>query len=350
MSLEITSLPRILNIPIVKFLIGEAKQKYELVREKKPELKLPPVPEKLQAIPEQIKTIPEKLIVLRDLALERGTPYITAVDTFANDKLDLAEKKFEFFFKAPAPEVLEFIKERRLELTEKAKDTFEEKVKIPAIAIGKDLDLRSKFIVDYVQDHVPVEKTDAEYNYQRALGISKNLSDKGVIYSTEQLKLLREKNALVARAAEKAEQAAAIASSTAATVPGRVQELKEKYANAEKIKEISANVTVQIKERAQTLPPPPRSVPEAKELSLKIVANLKERAQNIPPPPPVLLEFFAKFVPLYKELLEISKEQTPIKEKVPRIGKHAAERFAPEVEIIKTETLNLIALAKAKLA
>lgn len=344
-AVEITTIPRIAKIPIVDYVLklakaklAEAQAKVEEVRAKLPEVKLPqipeiPLPEKILALREQGQAILE---LVQAQATEKSVPFIVAIDAFGNAQLDIAEKNYEFIFKTSAEEIIKLTKDRQVEITEKVKVTVDEKILSPIIALGKDLDQRSEPILKYAVERLELEvpQTDAEYNYQRALILSKALGEKGKVYSTEQLKQIQEKGALVARVAEKAKTAVVTASAS----------VKERYGSVEALKELSVTITATVKEKIAELPPVPRTIDEAKELSTTLITNLRENA------PPEITDLVDKLPALASELLALAKDsEIPLKDKVPRLGKHAAESLQPNAEALKSKGLEIYAEVKAKL-
>jgi hypothetical protein len=167
---------------------------------------------------------------------EKFAPLIVRADGYANKAMDAAESRYPYPFKAKPEEVAQLVRERRksagqyvvetrVNAVNAANKTIDEKLKSPVVDIAKGIDQvrffhaffrremlilfcnffqrltpivdRFEFVVTRINNSKPMNIPDAKYQYQRAYALSIGLKDHLYVYSNEQLKQLREHNALV---------------------------------------------------------------------------------------------------------------------------------------------------------
>ncbi|THH27537.1 hypothetical protein EUX98_g6656 [Antrodiella citrinella] len=170
-------------------------------------------------------------------------PLITRADGFANMGLDAVESRYPYPFKTPTEDIMKDLKGRGDYAYDIANKTLDEKVKSPALYVAQGIDqMRStqRFtpVVDYFQVAVqkiqPKNGTTTEasseppkYQYQRALSLSKGLSEQVYTYSTEQINQIKAQNVLVQRASDAAQRVTAVASSSYGAAQEKVHTLSD---------------------------------------------------------------------------------------------------------------------------
>lgn len=140
----------------------------------------------------------------------RLAPLIVRADGLANRVFDIVESRFPYPFHVKPEEV----RERRTSLVDAAHKTFDERVRQPALHVVEGVDQRFAPVIDYVEGQVKPrankaagaahENSDAAleettYQYQRALALSKALTERIASYPSAQLNQLQEKSPLVDR-------------------------------------------------------------------------------------------------------------------------------------------------------
>ena len=309
---EVTSFTRVANVPIVAY--GWQALRDAVAR-------VPgsgPIIEKAQNL----------TTVAAATASKYAEPYsdkiatvVGTADGLANIGLNIAENKFPFVFQAPAEEVIEYGKE----VTEKAKTAvLDGTLKARAIDTALVLDTQAKPLVDYIESRLPVSEAgpssaDSQYQYQRALGLSRSATIYAFTFSTEQLLALKQQNELLSRATETAQSLTSVAAASAAGAQARVKDL---IGDFDKIKESSAALTESVKARAQNLPAPPAAVTTA------------------------YAELVEKLGPAIAQLRAIVAEEGPWSEKAVRIGHEVSERVAPGLELVKAQANELLTRVK----
>ena len=152
-------------------------------------------------------------------------PLIVRADGYANKAVDAVESRYPYPFKAQPEDVVTLVRERRESTThyvsERVNDVnkaIDARVKTPAFNVAHDIDqvsrppcvhsstitelISQRFapIVDYFEGAIsrlntseagPSTPPDAQYQYQRALALSKTLGDNLYVYSEQQLKYLQ---------------------------------------------------------------------------------------------------------------------------------------------------------------
>lgn len=162
----------------------------------------------------------------------RLAPLTTRADDIANKGLDAVESRYPYPFKAKPEEITTYVRERRASVIYTANKTIDDKVVSPAVSVAQGIDQvrhlataarhacksrgsgrssvipgcfqRFAPIVDYFE--VQVNKLNAdgtpsspktEYQYQRALALSKSLTENLYAYSGEHFKELQAQSVLV---------------------------------------------------------------------------------------------------------------------------------------------------------
>jgi len=176
---------------------------------------------------------------------EKFAPLIVSADGYANKAMDAAESRYPYPFKAKPEEVAQLVRERRksagkyvgdttANAVNVANKTIDEKFKSPVVDMAKGIDQRLtpivdrfEFVVTRFNNSKPMNIPDAKYQYQRAYALSIGFKDHLYVYSNEQLKQLREHNALVRTATETAQSITTLASSSLANAQQRVHALAD---------------------------------------------------------------------------------------------------------------------------
>jgi hypothetical protein len=112
----------------------------------------------------------------------------------------------------------------------------DELVRTPALNVAQDIDQRFSPVVDYFEVAVyrlngsklaSPTPSDAKYQYQRALFLSKTLGDNLYVYSNDQLKHFQAQSVMVKKATETAQSLTAATSSSLASAQSRVASLSD---------------------------------------------------------------------------------------------------------------------------
>ncbi|KAJ8585875.1 hypothetical protein M405DRAFT_935750 [Rhizopogon salebrosus TDB-379] len=169
----------------------------------------------------------------------RLAPLIVRADDFANQGLDVVESRFPYPFKAKPEEVSNYVREKGQNIVSSANKTFDKTVKSPARGAAEGIDKKFTPIVDYFElavNKVGTESgssspsstsSDSQYQYQRAINLSKHLKDNLYDYSSEHLKQLREQSVLVQRATETANSISSLASTQINNAQTRIHTLAD---------------------------------------------------------------------------------------------------------------------------
>jgi len=166
---------------------------------------------------------------------KRLAPLLVRADGYANIGLDAVESRYPYPFKASPEDVVNDLKGHSDHAKGVATKTIDEKVKNPAFNVAQGIDQRFAPVVDYFE--VAVNKIhpngasepmpDAQFQYQRAYNLSKELSDQLRTYSAEQINQLKTQNALVKRASETANDLSQLASTSYGTAQVKVHALSD---------------------------------------------------------------------------------------------------------------------------
>ncbi|OAX35921.1 hypothetical protein K503DRAFT_773002 [Rhizopogon vinicolor AM-OR11-026] len=169
----------------------------------------------------------------------RLAPLIVRADDFANKGLDVVESRFPYPFKVKPEEVASYVWEKGENLVSSANKTFDKTVKSPACGVAEGIDKKFTPIVDYFEVAVnkvgtesgpsspSSESSDSQYQYQRAISLSKHLKDNLYDYSSEHLRQLREQSVLVQRATETANNISSLASTQINNAQTRIHTLSD---------------------------------------------------------------------------------------------------------------------------
>jgi len=155
----------------------------------------------------------------------RLAPLTIRADDIANKGLDAVESRYPYPFKAKPEEITTYVRERRNSVISTANKTIDDKVKSPALGVAQGIDQvrhstqhvigccssligypgsAVRAIVDYFEVQVNKLNADgtpaspkADYQYQRALALSKSLTENIIVYSNEHIKELQAQSVLV---------------------------------------------------------------------------------------------------------------------------------------------------------
>lgn len=146
----------------------------------------------------------------------RLAPLIVRADDIANKGLDAVESRYPYPFQAKPEEVASYMRQT-------AGKTFEN-VKSPAVGVAEGIDKKFTPVVDYIEriagnmsnesgaSSPSSVSSDSQYQYQRAINLSKHLKDNLYVYSSEHLKQVQQQSVLVQRATDTANSISALAS------------------------------------------------------------------------------------------------------------------------------------------
>ncbi|CCM06017.1 uncharacterized protein FIBRA_08261 [Fibroporia radiculosa] len=187
---------------------------------------------------------------------KKFAPILERADSYANLGFDAVESRYPYPFKTPTEDIVKDLRGHSDHARDVATKALDERVKSPAFNVAQGIDQRFTPIVNYFE--VAVNKLhpngdsspsspDAQYQYQRAFLLSKDLSDQLRTYSTEQVNQLKTQNALVKRAAETAHDITNFASSSYDTAHVKVQALSDTMlAELQKIQATTATLPASV--------------------------------------------------------------------------------------------------------
>jgi len=154
--------------------------------------------------------------------------------------LDAVESRYPYPFKAKpeeiTTEITTYVRERKESAISVASKTIDDKVKTPAYGVAQGIDQRFAPVVDYFEvqvnklngDGTPSsEAPKTDFQYQRALALSKSLTENLYVYSAEHIKELHAQNVLVQRATQTAHTITELASSSLTTAQARIHSLSD---------------------------------------------------------------------------------------------------------------------------
>ncbi|KAF9269560.1 lipid droplet-associated perilipin protein [Marasmius fiardii PR-910] len=263
-------------------------------------------------------------------------PLFSRADLYANKAVDFVEARYPFPMKATPDEVYGWVRETQQSCTTYASRTIDERVKNPAIHVAQGIDKSFAPIVDIFEDAVhrfgsnpnsPISETHgdsrSQYQYQRALSLSKTLKDEIQLYSNQQFKDLQNHSALVHRSVETAQAVVSAANSSVALAQAHVHALSDNMiAQVQKLQ-------CQLQELSGTL-------------QSSAVAAYHNSSQQIP-------ELQKSLRDLSSELhnIMIAKDET-IQEKASRAGNQVKERVAPLLETMKRNISEFLEKARSR--
>ncbi|KAI0628605.1 lipid droplet-associated perilipin protein [Trametes polyzona] len=237
---------------------------------------------------------------------KRLAPILTKADGLANKGLDAVESRYPYPFHTPTEDIIKNLKEHSDHAKEVANKTLDDKVRTPAYQVVQGIDQRFAPIVDYFAVAVsklhpngtaadkPAEAAEAaQYQYQRAYFLTKELRDQLLTYSTEQINQIKAQSALVQRASATAHALTELASSSYGAAQSRVHTLSDTMVSElQKVQastaalpatlqasfhDVSANLTTTINELSAILTAP-EPLPEKVQ---KVRLTVQERVQPI---------------------------------------------------------------------
>jgi hypothetical protein len=305
----------------------------------------------------------------------RLAPLIVQADTYANKAVDAVESRYPYPFKAKPEEVVDYVRERRQGASDYANKTLDERIKSPALTVAHDLDQvcttrlsilhlvltlwvqRLTPLVNYFettvsrlnQSEAGPSSPDAQYQYQRALALSKTLKDNVYEYTTEQLKHIQAQSVIMyvftesyplswlliillhhsQRASETAQSINALASSSFTSAQSRVHNLSENMiAELQKLQAQTQSLSASIQS----------SIGASKsQIQTQLGPQIQQTYAEIS-------NVLSATITDFNEILK--KKDTPLPEKVGLVGKEVRERVSPLLETIKKGLTEVLARAK----
>ncbi|KAI6020028.1 hypothetical protein F5J12DRAFT_498313 [Pisolithus orientalis] len=251
----------------------------------------------------------------------RLAPLIVRADGYANKGLDIVESKYPYPFKAKPEEVVSYVRERRQSVISTANKRFDENVKSPALGVAEGIDKRFAPLVDYFEiavnkvgkDSVASSPTSppavCQYQYQRALNLSKHLKDNLYVYSSEHLKQLQQQSILVQKA----------------------------MTTANSIQDLASTSLSQAQTHIHTL-------------SDSLLFELQKLQQTTAALPQTIQSTYPDISKSVKDLRDIvTMPDLPVSEKVNRVGHEVKERVSPLLEKLSqriSEFVNVLSTKK----
>lgn len=253
---------------------------------------------------------------------KRLAPLIVRADSLANQGLDAVQSRYPYPFQAHAGDVVNDLRGKSDQAYSAANKTIDERVKAPAFNVAQGIDQRFSPIVDYLEGAVnkispngTVEHQTAEgqFQYQRALAISKGLGDHLYVYSQEQINQIKEQSVLVQRATETAHNLSAAASNGIGAAQTRVHTLSDTM-----LSELQ-------KIQAQTAQLPTTIQASFHDISAHLATTIHD-------------------------LSTILTSPDPLQEKVVKVKDTVQERVQPILEVATVRVQEILGLAKQRVA
>ncbi|KAF8190887.1 lipid droplet-associated perilipin protein [Pholiota molesta] len=272
-------------------------------------------------------------------------PLIVRADGYANKAVDAVESRYPYPFKAQPEEVATLVRERKESTTnyvsERVNDVnkaIDANVKTPALNVAHDIDQRFAPIVDYFAGAVnrlnsseagPSTPPDAQYQYQRALALSKTLRENLYEYSNEQLKQLQAQSVIAQKASETAHSISAVASSS--------------FVNAQtRIHGLSDTMLAEL-QRLQT---------STTELSASLQNTLQSSAAQVQSQVPQIQQSYADLTGAISSTVNelssiITTKDLPLQDKVTRVSKEVQDRVQPLLDAVRKGVSEVLARKEA---
>ncbi|KAF7986386.1 hypothetical protein HWV62_35422 [Athelia sp. TMB] len=252
----------------------------------------------------------------------RLAPLTTRADGFANKGLDAVESRFPYPFQAKPEEIVDYARERRQSTISAVDKAIDERVRSPAKGVAQGIDQRFAPIVDYFEVQVnklhteagPSSPTtsEAQYQYQRAYALSRNLTENLYVYSNENLKQLQAQSAIVQRATATAHTITDLATSSLANAQTRIHTLSDSMlAELQRVQANTAALPAALQSALQS---------STAELSAAI-AEFRET---------------------------VSAKDVALNEKAARVGAQVRERVNPILEGVQLRVRELVGLLEKK--
>ncbi|KAG1729259.1 hypothetical protein EDB19DRAFT_2027776 [Suillus lakei] len=242
----------------------------------------------------------------------RLAPLIVRADGIANKGLDVVESRYPYPFQAKPEDVASYVRET-------AEKTFSN-VKSPAVGVAEGIDKKFAPVVDYIEKiagNMSNESgasspssisSDSQYQYQRAINLSKHLKDNLYVYSSEHLKQVQQQSILVQRATDTANSISALASN--------------KMNNAQTaFHSVAENLLSEMQKIHQSTTQLPQTLQATYPDVSKTVVDLR----NI-----------------------ITNPSLPVPEKVNRVGREVKERVSPLLEKLTQRIGEIISVLGSK--
>jgi hypothetical protein len=271
-------------------------------------------------------------------------PLLVRADGYANKAVDAVESRYPYPFKAQPEEVATLVRERKESTThyvnERVNDVnkaIDEKVKTPAFNVAHDIDQRFAPIVNYFEGAIsrrnpseagPSTPPDAQYQYQRALALSKTLGENLYEYSNEQLKYLQAQSVIAQRASETAHSISTVAASSLATAQTRIHTLSDSMlAELQKLQTSSTELTASLQNTLHSSAAQIQSqIPQIQHSYADLTAAISSTVHEL--------------------TAIVTTKDMPLQEKVTRVSKEVQDRVQPLLEAVKKGVSEVLARSK----
>jgi len=167
----------------------------------------------------------------------RLAPVLIRADGLANKSLDAVQSYCPTPFTITSEELKKEVMQRREHAYHTANKALDDRVRTPAYSAAHAIDQKFTPIVDIVEDAVKklhtkngdqdINSPTADFQYQRAYALSRDLREQLARYSVEQFKQIESQNALVNRASVTAQKIIETASSSYNLAQSKVHELSD---------------------------------------------------------------------------------------------------------------------------
>ncbi|KAF4618483.1 hypothetical protein D9613_009746 [Agrocybe pediades] len=260
-------------------------------------------------------------------------PLIVVADSYANKAVDAVESRYPYPFKVQPEEVASYVRSQKENTTNYVNKTIDEKVKAPAYSVVHDIDQRFAPLVNYFESRLANAEAgpsapDAQYQYQRALALSKTLRENLYEYSHEQLKHLQAQSVLAQKASETASSISGIASSSLATARTRIHSLSDNMlAELQKLQASTSSLTA--------------------SLQTSFHSSTSQMQSQIPQIHQSYADLSAALTSTVNDLAAIlTTKDLPLQEKVAKVSKEVQERVHPLLETVKKGVSEVLARSK----
>lgn len=242
----------------------------------------------------------------------RLAPLIDRADGIANKGLDAVESRYPYPFQAKPEEVANYVRGT-------AGKTFEN-VKSPVVDVAEGIDKKFAPVVDYFEriagnmsnesggSSLSSPSSDSQYQYQRAINLSKHLKDNFYVYSSEHLKQAQLQHVMVQRATDTANSISALTSSGINNAQTAFHSVAE-------------NLLSEMQKIHQSIAQLPQTLQATYPDISKTVVDLRDTITN---------------------------SSLPVPEKINRVGREVKERVSPLLEKLTQRISEIISVLGSK--
>ncbi|KAJ7579875.1 hypothetical protein C8J56DRAFT_283360 [Mycena floridula] len=275
-SPELTSVKRFSRIPLVEFAINYVDQQCNT---------LTPTPYAT------VKNISGSVIALSQPILSIASPIVSFADSIGNRALDIAEHQAPVCFQLKPEQVSEYVQSQKENVSGLVRNRADSVTK--AIdGVGKGIDGRCAPVVNVFEKVVkrldsegkPTSPVQSEYQYQRAIALSRDLRENIYHLSAAQWNQIQTQSVLVQTLNERAQALTNAASSAASSAQVQLNEgYKQVQSEMQKLQKVTNDISASISSNMQIPPSIHQAYNESSARLEQTISVLRERAMSDQP-------------------------------------------------------------------